>query len=356
MKVSIITLHSIFNPGSVLQAFGLQEFLKRHGYDAKIIDYRPIYSRIGRNKIKGLLRKVIFLKNELSLKRKYESFINKRLTLTDRTYKSFSNLKKYPPEFDFYISGSDQLWNADYDCGNDGAYYLSFVKKGYKISYSTSMGKKNISDKELEKICSRVNDYSMISVREKSNSESLAEMLNRQVYWVCDPVFLLSRETYEEMTIDLPYKNYVVVYLSAESELLNSVVEDIKSKTGCEVILLGGNTPRCACDYHIKDLGPYDFLSLISGAKLVISSSFHATAFSHIFHKKFGVILPKGNGERIESLLQLTGLTSRIITDRSDFASIYEEIDYSEVDEKLQKFIDYSKDVLLNALLRKSDA
>ena len=42
---------------------------------------------------------------------------------------------------------------------------------------------------------------------------------------------------------------------------------------------------------------------LLENADIIISSSFHATAFSHIFHKKFGVILPNNNGERLESFL-----------------------------------------------------
>ena len=72
MKLKIVTLHSIYNPGSVFQAYALQHYLLKEGYDVEIIDYRPPYGTIGKNKIKGYLRKILFFKNEIKVKRKYE--------------------------------------------------------------------------------------------------------------------------------------------------------------------------------------------------------------------------------------------------------------------------------------------
>lgn len=350
MVVRIITLHSIYNPGSVLQALGLQEFLNENGYDADIIDYRPFYSTIGKNKLKGIIRKIIYHKNEQKVKNKYEAFINDKMSLTNRTFRTFEDLENNVPQADVYISGSDQLWNMDYDCGCDDAYYLKFIKKGNKISYATSIGKKIIPQKEIKLIAEKISDFKMISVREKSNCKVLSDELQRKIYWVCDPVFLLEQEYYEKMTRRIIKGKYAVVYLSEESDLLNKIVNDIKEKKGYKVILMGGNITRCACDLHIKDLGPIDFISLIKYAEIVISSSFHATAFSHIFHKKFGIILPAGNGERLESLVNLSGLSNRIIHTDREIKYIYPEIDYDLVDEKLNFFIDESKKLLIETL------
>lgn len=350
MKIHIITLHSIYNPGSALQAFGLQRFLESSGYDTEIIDYRPSYSTVGRNKLKGYLRKIIFYKNEAKIKSKYEGFINDEMKLSSRAFKSLEQLEKSYDCGDIFISGSDQLWNSDYDCGRDQAYYLGFTGSKNKMSYATSVGKKQISDDEINKIVENIKSYSIVSVREKSTAETLKKKLGKEVFWVCDPVFLLNRKEYQRMTRDIDKENYALVYLSPESTMLDSVIKDIKEKTGYKVILIGGNRTRCECDEHIKDLGPYDFLSMIKNSKLVISSSFHATAFSHIFHKKFGVILPKANGERIESLLNLTGLSSHIIKTFDDISSIYDDIDYSVVDMLLGNFIEESKRILLDGI------
>jgi len=350
MKLKIITLHSIYNPGSAWQAYSLQEFLAKNGHDVEIIDYRPYYSTIGKNKLKGVIRKVLFFKNEKKLKEKYESFINSYIFLTSKRYKSFSALSEANLEADVFISGSDQLWNMDYDCGNDESYYLAFTKNKRKIAYATSIGKKKIPEEELKTIVNKITGFEMISVREKSTSEILSAKMNRNVHWVCDPVFLLDVDTYKNMTKPLISESYAVVYLSAESSLLDSIVQNIKETLGCKIVLMGGNRSRCECDIHIKDLGPIDFISLIENAEIVISSSFHATAFSHIFHKKFGVILPSNNGERLESLLELSGLSNRIIEKESDINRIYKEINYADIDIAIDEFVNKSKVLLLNLL------
>lgn len=349
MKICLITLHSIYNPGSALQAFGLQKYLLQNGYDIEVIDYRPYYSTIGKNKIKDIARKY-YISKEKKLKEKYESFIFDNLILSKVRYRTYRELICKCPKADVYMAGSDQLWNINYDCGKDDSYYLGFVKNGRKISYATSVGKKVLLQAEKDYISKRIEYFNSISVREKSTSTLLTELLHRQVSWVCDPVFLLRATEYEKMTKRLIEEPYAVVYLSSESSLLDIVVQSVKEKLGCKIVLMGGNITRCACDIHIKDIGPKDFLSLIRYAEVVVSSSFHATAFSHIFHKKFGVILPIGNGERIESLLNLSGLSNRIIKSKDDVANIYLDIDYESIDNCLNSFVEESKEYLRKAL------
>ncbi len=351
MKLSIITLHSIYNPGSVFQAFALQKYLLSEGYDVEIIDYRPSYSTIGKNKLKGYLRKILFFKNQYILKQKYEEFINSTMILTNKRYHTFRELEQNPPIADVYMSGSDQLWNMDYDCGRDLSYYLGFVEKNKKkIAYSTSIGKKNIPSEEMNLIISRVKDFSSISLREESSCEQLAVRLNKEIAWVCDPVFLISVEVYRKMITRIIKEKYITVYLSDKGDLLNAVINDIRKKTDYKVILIGGNRTRCSCDRHVKDMGPYDFLSLIYYSEIVVSSSFHATAFSLIFNKKFGVILPPKNGERIESILNLCGLKSHLIGSINDISIIYEDVDYSKINIALTDFVDKSKSVLRNSI------
>lgn len=41
MKIATITFHWATNYGAVLQAFALQKYLEKSGYEAEIIDYIP---------------------------------------------------------------------------------------------------------------------------------------------------------------------------------------------------------------------------------------------------------------------------------------------------------------------------
>ncbi len=348
--INLITLHDICNPGSIFQAYALNKFINDAGYECQIIDYVPPYSFIGKKKIKGIVKTILFGKNNLVVKNKYRDFMKNNMFLTTEKYTDYAKLEKETPKAELYIAGSDQLWNRDYDCGNDEAYYLSFVEDSPKISYATSLGKKDVPKGDLEFISNRVKDFTHISVREQSSCGLLTPLVGKDVKWVCDPVFLLDKTDYIKNVKRVVEDKYIVIYLSAGTELLEKIIKNIKNKTGYKVILLGGNITRCSCDVHVKDMGPEDFISLIYHSEAVLSSSFHATAFAHILHKKFGVILPEKNGERIESLLSISKLENHIIRDSEDYITLLEEIDYIKVDERIIPFVEQSKEFLLSAI------
>lgn len=350
MEIKIITLHSLFNPGSAFQAFALQEYLSKEN-DVEIIDYRPGYTRYGKSIVKAFVRKILFFRLRMRESRKFHSFMKKYMNLT-RTFYNYRRLCNASLMADLFIAGSDQLWNTDYPCGNDSAFYLDFVEGVKKITYSTSVGKKVIDEKNLNKIKKYAGSFSSIAVREKDTATQLTEKLGREVTWVCDPVFLLSREVYDSMIEQKPMfdKPYAFIYLSPKSPMLDSLVGYFRSK-GLMIVLGGGfNSSRCECDVHKKDMGPLDFLNCIKFAEVVVSTSFHATAFCHVFHKDFVTILPPKNGERIVSLLEQTGLMSRSVIDSVDFDAVQNPIDWSEVDSLLAEYVNFSKKYLQTAI------
>lgn len=348
MEIKIITIHAMHNPGSVFQAYALQRYLSRE-HNAEIIDYRPAYFYSEGSGLKLLLKKTLFHKNWKSREKKYDGFIRRNMRLTQR-YSSHDELKVAGLTADAFIVGSDQLWNTDYQCGRDLSFYLDFVEHGRKISYSTSVGKPQIDEAGKELYVTWLMSFDGLSVRERSTALALSELLNRHVEWVCDPVFLLEKDAYTGFIGERIIKEeYAVVYMSEASELLNSVV-DCYRKKGLKIVLAGGFTKRCACDRHIVDVGPEDFLSLIYYANAVISSSFHATAFCHIFHKEFITLAPPKNGERIYSLVRYTGLQDRAIADQFNPVMMGKPIDWNEVDKEMQTYIEASKQFLRDVL------
>lgn len=349
MKVAIITIHAMHNPGSVFQAFALQQFLRKY-FDTDVIDYRPSYFYSERSKLKLLLKKLMYGKAYHNREIKFSSFIRDNMVLT-RKYTSFDALKNAALNYDVYIAGSDQLWNSDFPCGNDDAFYLKFTQ-GKKISYSTSVGKTIIDEKNLQILQEKLVDFKHLAVREKKTAEDLSSLLHREVKWVCDPVFLLEPSCYMKFMNETSPLNepYAVVYLCPESELLNRIVEYYATIKGLRIVLVGGFTKRCQCDLHIKDVGPSDFLNLIYHADVVISKSFHATAFCHIFHKEFITLIPPKNGERILSLLELTNLSHRGIIDKFDADKVSIPINWDYVDHKLEEYVAESKQYLINAI------
>lgn len=345
----LITLHSINNPGSALQAYALNRYLNKNNIKNEIIDYRPYYSKIGTEFFKGIMRFFLFYKNEYEINKKYSLFM-KNMILSNKKYYFYYQLKKNPPLGSCYITGSDQLWNPDYKCGRDKAYTLEFIDTRKKIAFSTSAGKKNLSKIELTNLCKRIKQFSNISVREKATSEQLSEFLHRNVTWVCDPVFLLDKKDYMKFCSNNKYGEYVVMYLASSSPLLDEYISYLKKEKGFILIQAGGNIKRCECDIHLKNIGPEEFITLIYHAKFIISGSFHATAFSLMMEKNFSTFLPKENGERILSILNLVGLEKRVIESSTDFEHASKHIDYEDIRLKLNVFINTSKEWLKNAL------
>lgn len=352
MKTLTITLHDTDNCGSSLQAFALQHFLITHGIDNEIIDYVPSYTQNNGNPFKTFIRNIIFRKSYLQRRKKFQNFINKNLKLTKRKYKTYQELKNNPPQADIYITGSDQLWNNSYACGKDPAFYLGFVNKEdtKKISYAVSIGKGNVNENDLKLIKEYGNDFKWISLREKINVEDVEKVVNKiPIVHVCDPVLLNDAKEYDKIKkYRIIEDKYILVYVAQAIDKLelNRIVKEIAKKDELKIVFIGTYRSKCNCDFHIIDMDPGDFLSLIYNAEYIISNSFHATMFSLIYNKQFIVVIPKENGNRIGEILELTNLQNHVFGKFDKIPFITSE-EYVEINKTLKNFKDKSKDLFL---------
>lgn len=356
MNIDILTIHRQTNFGSVMQAFALTLFLNKSGYQAEVLDYRPAYIENPDGKsAKKFIKSFLFGRSLREVRKKYNQFIKDNIPLSDKTYKTYEDLCQHFIPGDLLIAGSDQLWNTNYICGQDRSYRLTFAKNIRKLSYATSMNAVKAKPEDLDAIVSDIRSLEAVSVREKSSADYLNEKLSYGAKWVCDPVFLLERKVYESMCIPNPYKNYILVYLASAGEMLSDVVAMFKEKIGCQVISVSGVKPHVACDLHLPSIGPTEMLSLIRGADLVITGSFHASCFSHIFHRPFVVLPPSENAERIQSLLELSGLTSQICRTKEDYSHLNERLDFCESNKRINTLVTASKEWLLSKIGESKD-
>lgn len=348
MKIRIITIYGIPNFGSVFQSYALCNYLQKNGYiDTELIDYNPEY--FNKKTIRSTLGKILNLRAFLKRKKKFRGFVENNIPLTQKCFTTVEELKNEGIEADVYIAGGDQLWNVYHDCGNDESYKLTFAK-GKKISYATSMGQKDFSQDELLKLAGLIKDFSAVSVRESSSVE-LLQSVNIASEQSVDPVYLLERADYEKFIKPVNQPDYLLVYLVTPSKLLEDCINYLSKKYNLKVILCSGFSKKCTCDEFLKDLGPDEILSYIANARIVLSSSFHATSFSLIFEKQFFTILPdEHTNERIEDLLMQRELSHRIITDKSDLdTALSNVIDYDSV-KSYSDYIYKSKEYLRKAL------
>ena len=69
----------------------------------------------------------------------------------------------------------------------------------------------------------------------------------------------------------------------------------------------------------------------------MITDSFHGTAFAINFNTQFVNVVHDETATRNQSLLQLTGLTDRIVTDKKNFDLFNKKIDFSKVNKIIEE-------------------
>ena len=354
MKTMTITLHDTDNCGSSLQAFALQTFLLDNNVDNQIINYVPNYTRNNGNVIKYFIKNIVYFKYIRNRNKKFQNFKNTYLKITKEKYKNITELNEASLNCDCLITGSDQLWNSSYQCGNDPAFYLNFDTLSKKIAYAVSVGKSNIEKSNLEIIQKNVKNFDWISVREGTTVSQLKSLfLDTKIDYVCDPVLLNDSKRYDLIKNKrIIAEDYVLVYMAQipNTEKMNEIIKKVKETFDFKVVLIGSYRNRCDSDIHMRDVDPGDFLSLIYYASYIISNSFHATMFSLMYEKEFLSILPDKNGARIKEILDKVGLASNYMNIDDDI-EIPRIENYDLVNIELNKFRDFSRNKLLENIL-----
>jgi polysaccharide pyruvyl transferase WcaK-like protein len=266
--------------------------------------------------------------------------------LTQR-YNSYEELKADAPQADCYIAGSDQIWNTLFRNGRDAAFYMDFGAKDVKrISYSASFATPTIVPEYRDFVSEKLKGIDAISIRERISLPLLAELGRKDGVAVCDPVFLLDKEEWNETLqgekglTSVPEK-YVLVYLTDKGPQIEKIAQQIKLQTGWKICSVGSIKANCA-DKSYTNAGPLDFVRLIRDAQFVISNSFHATAFSLIMGTKFCVVnRADAINERMKSILEDYGLSNRLVSEYS--GELLHELDLNALEFRRREIVDASK-------------
>ena len=300
LRVGILTMHRVHNSGSFLQAYALQNTLESKGCDCVIIDYMypnafhrlEIYDApVSWQGIRNQLFHYLFHRRWKLLYRKWYELrwlilIHQKFKLSEKTYYTVDELTKAYPDYDVYVLGSDQVWNERF-MKNDPSFFLAFAPEGKKcVTFASSAPNPKLSADFKMKAETYLPRYEVLSTREKSSAVYLQAILNRKVYDILDPVYLLSKEEWQrEVGIKQKKSNYVFIYaMNYMGDCLKKVMAyvDMFAQQSEEIVAYrdGGSLPRCKT---IEELMPKDFVQYIANAKCVVTDSYHAIAFSLLF-------------------------------------------------------------------------
>lgn len=332
-KIGIITFHCAENYGAFLQTYALQEWLNKYEsgrFQINIVDYRPDYLlnpykiRIGNrlslvtgvfNKIKAIVLFGVEIPNKVIRKYKFHKAWNV-LQLTKKKYKT----QKFILDDEYYavILGSDQIWNPNITMGLDPVYFGAIEgKRCRKIAYAASIGVKSYSEKEKGKLTKLLNEIDGIGVREQTSVDVIQPLCKQEVVVNADPTILVDRQIWKILLRPVKEQGYILIYQLQKNSSIFKDAYDIAKRTGRIILHFGdpGLKPMFS-DIKVKSLsycGPYEFLSYINNADLVLTNSFHATCFSILFERSFFTYLQENRSERIRSIAEIGHFEDRIV-------------------------------------------
>lgn len=350
MDIKVITRHAPSNYGSLLQSIATITILECLGHTCEIIDYirddehglkAVITSLNGKQGWNGnLLKKLAYIAfrypEEKTAEIKFSRMRKKYLKLTGRC-RAHEDLKQL--DADVFMTGSDQVWGPTLNGQYDEAYFLSFVSGKPKTAYAASFGRTDFTPQILAEYKKLLSTYSGIAVRENSAVDLLTQMGISCAGQVLDPTLLLTGEEWSKRIKRNMEGKYVLVYQLHNNPVLTDYALRFARHTGLPLYRISPTfhqIRRGGKFIYLPDLD--EFLSYIKNCTYFLTDSFHGTAFALNFNKQFIEILPNNKtGSRNQSILQLTGLTDRILTDFNDFSMADKVIEYTSVNNILAK-------------------
>ena len=353
MVINVITRHAPTNYGSLLQAIATQRVIMNLGHECRIINYIPKCetgvrmaitqleqkTKWRRNPIKKAIYLMVAEPETLLMERKFLA-MRKKYLLMGPCCATTGELKKLYAEKkdEVFLTGSDQVWGPISTGHYDPTYFLDFVpKSSRKLAFAASFGKAIFDEQTLKEYGALLKKYDSLAVRENVAVELLKKM-DISAKQVLDPTLLMDADAWSEYVKPMKKpEKYVLVYqIHANSDLDHYAV---KFAEKAELPLLRVSpllhqAKRSGKFVYCPDIS--GFLDLVKNATYLVTDSFHGTAFAINFNTQFVEVLPNtGTSSRNQSILELTGLTDRIVRDLNDFSYIDQEIDFKEANEKI---------------------
>lgn len=351
MRIGIYTLPLRYNYGGILQAFALQEVLRRMGHE--VVTFLPypymclkwqqkpyVYSKRIIKKLLGFpscihLEEKINSEHHIKMQNLQPFISNNIKTLS---YKEFCELNS--SDFDALIVGSDQVWrpsyNEPYGRTIENAF-LDFAKDWHviKIAYAASFGtdKWEFSRIQTRRCSELAKRLDAIGVRENTAVHLCEKYLDVESVHVLDPTLLLSFKDYERLIgcgqPSKKPKGNLLCYILDEKQDAVQLIKRISDERNLIPFRANSFVENVMAPIEEQIQPPIEqWLRNFIESDFVITDSFHGSVFSIIFKKPFIVLGNKNRGNsRFSSLLGLFSLESHYITSVKDYnASISYEV------------------------------
>ena len=370
--------HGNANYGMIMQCWALQYYLKQLGHEPFIIRYIPKGSciKLAAKKCLQLFTclisknyKIEYTKNitlkrqndKINLTRNFDGFRKKHFNFSKLEYHYIEKLRLMPPMADCYIAGSDQIWRGSLNFKNLKAYFLDFGSNTTRrIAYAPSFGMKSYHAGEIGLLSKALRRFDRISCREY-DGVNICKEAGYDAEKVEDPSLLLEKEEYLRITTPIGCNGYCFIYslnITSPDQIYWDDLKKTRNLTDFIVTPAAGYTPSkeiFSNDVKYFYATPQEWLGLISGADMVVTSSFHGVVFAIIFNVKFAYVPLTGDkastNNRVMDLLHALELEIAIVNSGNDYKRlISEDFNWEKVNKKKEELLMQSKEFLEKAL------
>lgn len=312
MKIGILTVFDAVNYGSFLQAFCLQEYLKKNGHEVVMVKKNSLlYERWRFTSLFTYKPSKIAFKWKL-----FRGYIN--------SWKVF-RITRNPKNLDMLIIGSDEMWELNnVTFKTIPEYFGNNIVAKKKITYAVSSNSTKKDDiLRYPFIQTGLNEFSSVGVRDKSTFEAYSPYLNIIPQYTVDPTLIMDLNDY---IVETSLQNYILCYTYTFKEYMINAVKKLAGKNDKKIVVVGQN-------FQWADIcvpaTPFEFLGLIKGADFVVTDTFHGTTLSIALKKNFVSFAYK---PKVFRALELFGMLDRNVDGKDNLDEMYQKkIDYSKI-------------------------
>ncbi len=185
-KIGIVSIYDNNNYGNRLQNYAVQQVLKKMDCEPETIvnwpeTNQPI-TKLEETK-KNIRRQLSKVKKALKgiknkeEKQRYKCFknFNESFIQISKATMTYHNAKAMKDDYDYFLVGSDQVWNPNFGRLSD-IDLLTFSEKEKNIAFSASFGISTISQESKEKCKKAFTNFKSISVREEAGKDIIDQL------------------------------------------------------------------------------------------------------------------------------------------------------------------------------------
>ena len=198
MRIAQITLNWYTNYGNILQKYALHKTLNLFADDVEVL-WRgdcAFLPENGKEKFFQIVlphnsdeRMKIYHLREAIRQSKFKDFENLHI----KTRFSFPYMEDIADDYDFFVVGSDNIWNPN---KISQEYFLNFVPRKKKISYAVSVRpfKDRPTDEVKEILRKGMLGFAHLSIREEMTGKVIEDVAGVKPVSLLDPVMLLTED------------------------------------------------------------------------------------------------------------------------------------------------------------------